>query len=106
MEQLTQFNANETHALAKFENRNGVYYTLREINQKGYNVFKTALGREVLRIPDIESNDPDGYWAIVGYYSKQDGDIIKKGLIEKDIREGRNVLRNYKVDEQVVRLAA
>ena len=106
MEQVTQFPVGATHVLTKFENKNGTYYSYRLINQNGFNIYTTVLGREVVRIPDISANDPDGYWPVVGYYSESDVKIIKKGLIEKDTREGKNILRNYKVDEQVVRIEA
>ena len=109
MKLIETFPTGATHALAGLEIGTEVYLTLRKINANGYNVYETKLGQTVLSVPYQEANGdaPDAYFNVFGYYSETEGETAKKAIEQYyTVFRKMDVMRGFKSEERVIRIAA
>ena len=102
------FPAGTTHVLGRLSVGNRDWFTLRQINQNGYNVYKTQLGQLVLKVPyqELHGDSPDAYWEVLGFYNEADGEVAKSAFAQHATLNGRDVMRNLRSEELVVLKAA
>ncbi len=108
MNLVTTFSADATHVLGSIQIKNSIWFTLRKINQNGYNVFETKLGQLVLSIPYQEGHGdaPDAYWEVRGFFGESEGEIVKKAFEQDALLQGKDVMRGLRSEEKVIRIAA
>ena len=108
MQTVEEFPQGATHVLAKHSGPMGDRYTLRKINANGYLVVKPVLGYAKLLVPfqELHGDPSDAYWEVLGYFTENDGEIAKNAWEQYSILNGRNIMRNLRSDEQVIRITA
>jgi hypothetical protein len=109
MKLVTEFSKNATHVLLVRTVGIKQWTTLRKINENGFNVYEDPLGDIVCSIPDwrsISGYKNQTYWPVYGFFSKEEGEIVQRGVEQNATLNGKSVMRNLRADEKVVKLAA
>ena len=106
---VINFPSGKTHVLAELDGPEGVFLTLRKINQNGYKIIQSELtGLHYLEIPNNSGNTVtvDNFWPVLGYFTETEGNIVKTAREANHDLNGKKILRNLRANELVVKNAA